>query len=74
MILITILMFFLLALAVKLTFVVFRILGKLAGFFLSIFGFALLGIIAIPVLGITIIFLPVLIIAGIIALIAALIR
>lgn len=65
---------FLLWLFFNITGFAFRIAGKILGFFLSLIGYVILGILAISVLGFTVYVLPVFLLIGIGALVIGLRR
>ena len=63
----------LLVLVFKLSWFLLKLCGAILGSFLSVIGFVLLGLIAVP-LGIVILSIPVLAVVGLIAIISGIIR
>ncbi len=55
----------------KITFFIFRIVGKILGCILGVIGWLILGCLAITVFGLALFILPIILVVGVVALIAA---
>jgi len=63
-----------LVIGIKLTFFLFRVMGRILAILLSLIGYVILGALAVPLLGVAITFLPVLAVVAVIGIIVALLR